>query len=54
MDAKPEGVPITFYGYYYSGDEGAIQVLTWTVQNLFREFKPELEAFLNGFEILQK
>ena len=54
MNAKPEGVPITFYGYYYSGEQGAIQVLTWTGENLFQELKPELEAFLNGFEIVKK
>lgn len=45
---------LTFYGYYYSGDEGSIQIVTWTGQNLFKEMKPELDAFLNGFEIIKK
>ena len=54
VDVQAEGVPLTFYGYYASGDEGSFQVLTWTSQNLFREMKPELEAFLNGFVITPK
>jgi len=54
LQANSSGAPITFYGYYYTGDEGSFQVVTWTGQNLFKELQPELEAFLNGFEILQK
>ena len=52
--AKPEGIPITYYNYYYSGDEGVIQFMTWTGQNLFEEYKPDMETFLNGFEIIEK
>jgi hypothetical protein len=54
LKAKPQGAPLTFYNYYYSGKEGAIQITTWTGENLFDEMKPELEAFLNGFEIIKK
>jgi hypothetical protein len=54
IEASTEGVPMTLYGYYYSGDQGTIQVLTWTSRNLFQELKPEMERFLNGFEIIQK
>jgi hypothetical protein len=54
MNAQPVGVPITFYSYYYSGNEGSIQVVTWTGQSLFQEMKPEMENFLNGFSILEK
>jgi len=54
LQAKSSGAPITFYGYYYTGDEGSFQIITWTGQNLFKENQPELEAFLNGFEILKK
>jgi hypothetical protein len=49
-----QGVPFTFYAYYFSGTEGSIQIVTWTGQNLFKEVKPELEAFLNGFVTLKK
>ena len=54
LHAKSSGTPITLYGYYYTGDEGSFQVVTWTGQNLFKELKPEMEAFLNGFEVLKK
>lgn len=46
-----EGIPAAYHGYYYSGEEGSIQVIAWTGQNLFKELKPEIEAFLNGLEI---
>ena len=54
MSAKPQGMAMTYYNYYYSGKEGSIQVITWTGENLFEEVKPELETFLNGFEIIKK
>jgi hypothetical protein len=54
INAKIKGVPFTYHGYYYSGEQGSIQVLTWTGQNLFQELQPELDRFLNGFEIVKK
>ena len=54
INVTRDGVPLTWYGYYYTGDEGSFQALTWTFQNVFQELKPELEAFLNGLEILKK
>ena len=54
INAKPKGIPATYYGYYYTGEEGSIQVITFTAQNLFKEIKPELDAFLNGFTLLKK
>jgi hypothetical protein len=54
INMKPEGIGVTMYSYYYVGKEGAIQVVTWAGQNLFQELRPELEAFLNGFEIIKE
>ena len=54
INAKPEGIPVTYYGYYYSGEAGSIQVISYTGQNIFAELKPELDKFLNGFVILKK
>jgi hypothetical protein len=54
MNVKTQGAAFTFYSYYYTGDEGSFQVVTWTGQNLFKELQPELEDFLNGFEITKK
>jgi hypothetical protein len=44
-------IPFFYYGYYYSGKEGIIQAITYTGQNLFDEYKPEFELFLNGLVI---
>lgn len=44
-------IPFTFYGYYYGGKQGAIQVVTYTGQNLFQKYERELTGFLNGLEI---
>jgi hypothetical protein len=49
-----EGIAYTVYGYYYSDERGSVQILTWTGQNVFRELKPELEAFLNGFVVIRE
>jgi len=46
-----QGMPITYFGYYYTGTEGCIQILTYTTDNLFDEFKNDFQAFLNGFTI---
>ena len=54
LEVTTEGVPFTFHGYIYTGDEGSFQIVTWTGRKLFKEVKPEMEAFLNGFVILKK
>jgi hypothetical protein len=46
-----EGIPFVYLGYYYSGTEGSVQVITFTAENLFNESRKEFEEFLNGFEI---
>jgi len=51
MDATIEGIKFTYYGYYYSGKSGSIQLLTYTSQNLFKESLPEMTEFLNGLEV---
>lgn len=54
FESTVRGIPFTSYGYYYSGDEGTIQVITMTGQNLFREYREELTELLNGLVILKK
>lgn len=48
MEGTIQGIPFTYYGYYYSGPQGSVQLLTYTGSNLFGEYKPEFEDFLNG------
>lgn len=51
MNGTIQGVKFTYYGYYYSFKGGTVQLLTYTAQNLLDEYKPDMEDFLNGFEL---
>jgi dipeptidyl aminopeptidase/acylaminoacyl peptidase len=48
-----QGTPFIYYGYYYGGSEGTLQVVTATASNIFDEFKQDFDDFLNGTQILQ-
>jgi hypothetical protein len=48
MEGTIQDIPFTYYGYYYSGPQGSVQILTYTGSNLFGEYKAEFEDFLNG------
>jgi hypothetical protein len=54
VEAKVRGIPLTYMYYLYSGKAGAIQIITATGQNLFKESRAEMEAFMNGFEVIKK
>jgi hypothetical protein len=43
--------PFTYLNYYYSGEAGIIQVITFTSRNLFKEYQPDFEDFLNGITL---
>ncbi|MDN4165969.1 hypothetical protein QWY31_10680 [Cytophagales bacterium LB-30] len=45
------GINFTYYSYYYSNEKGTVQVTTFTGQNLFEEYRPAMEALLNGLII---
>jgi len=49
MEGTVQGIKFSYFGYYYSSEKGTIQLLTYTAKNLFKEYQPELETFLNGF-----
>lgn len=51
MEGTIDGIPFTYYGYYYTGKAGTLQLLTYTSQNLFQEYEKEMAAFLNGLVI---
>jgi len=46
-----QGIPFIYYGYYYGGSEGTLQVMTYTASNIFDEFKQDFDDFLNGIQI---
>jgi hypothetical protein len=44
-----QGIQFHYFGYYYTGTIGSIQVITYTGENLFDEYRPDFENLLNGF-----
>ena len=45
------GIPLTYYGYYYGGKQGAIQLLSFTGTDLFEKYEKDMTDLLNGLEI---
>ena len=51
MDVTASGVPFRFYGYYYGGTSGTIQLVTFTTQTVFAKNVPDFTNFLDGLMI---
>jgi hypothetical protein len=51
IDGTIEQIPFRYYGYYYGGKQGTIQLLTYTGQGLFEKYEADFLDFLNGLEI---
>ena len=51
MEGTIKGIPFRYYGYYYGGKQGTIQLLTFTGQTIFAKYEQDLTDFLNGLEI---
>lgn len=51
LDGTVKGIPFRYYGYYYGGKQGSIQLLTFTGRELFPKYEQDLADFLNGLEI---
>ncbi len=54
MEGTIQGVKFKYFGYYYGGPAGAVQVLCYTASNLFDGYKDEMETLLNGFVVMEK
>jgi hypothetical protein len=54
MNATIQGISVSYVNYYYSGKGGAVQLMAYTGQNLFEEYKQDLFDLLNGFEVYTK
>ncbi|KAK3582627.1 hypothetical protein CHS0354_024181 [Potamilus streckersoni] len=54
MDGNIEGIPFTFYGYLYAGENAALQFMSYTVSKMFSEYKPDMESLLSGMVIAEK
>jgi len=43
-----KGINFIYFGYYYSNQNGTVQLITYTSQNLFKSSYNDMEDFLNG------
>ncbi|MBI35709.1 MAG: hypothetical protein CMP67_10155 [Flavobacteriales bacterium] len=49
MNGTMQGIKVSYYGYYFSNNNGTLQFLTYTSQNLLSDYIDEIEDLLNGF-----
>ncbi len=53
-DGSIDGIPFRYYGYYWSGKAGTLQVIAFTSQNLFDEMAGDFTGLLNGIVITKE
>src|SRR5262249_43809904 len=54
VNATVRGLPLAYLYYLYSGEAGTVQLVTFTRQQLlFDAFRRDMEALLNGFEVVK-
>lgn len=53
MEGTISGIKFSYFSYYYTGPSGTIQFVSYTSQNLYKKYKPELEKLLNGFVVIK-
>ncbi len=51
MKATIEGLNFVYYGYYYTGAEGTLQVMTWTTSNLSDKYRADADVVLGTLKI---
>lgn len=49
--ATVKGIPLKYYGYYYGGTSGTVQVVTMTTTSAFERNIDQFTEFLDGLEI---
>lgn len=53
LEAEIKKIPFVYCGYYYSGKNGTVQVLTFTAKYLFAEYEKDFMQFLNGLSVTE-
>jgi hypothetical protein len=48
MAGTVQGLKVAYIGYYYSNESGTIQLLTYTGENLLKDYRDDIDVFLNG------
>jgi hypothetical protein len=52
LNGTTQGIKFSYYGYYYSNENGTMQMVLYTSQNLLKNYLTEIESHLNGFVVL--
>jgi len=48
IEGTIQGIPFKYYGYYWTGKAGTLQLITYTSQNLFDDVADDFTELLNG------
>jgi hypothetical protein len=51
IEANVDTVPMVYRGYFYAGENGTVQVVTYTAKTLFPKYEREFMDFINGFAV---
>lgn len=51
MEGTLKGIPFRYYGYYYGGKTGSLQLITYTGTQLFEKYERDFLEFLNGLQV---
>ena len=51
IEATVNAVPMVYWGHYYAGDGGTVQVVTYTEKNRWLEYEQRFTEFLNGLTV---
>jgi hypothetical protein len=51
IEADVNAVPMVYWGCFYGGEYGTVQVVTYTAKTLLPEYEKEFMDFLNGFMV---
>ncbi len=54
MNGTMQGIKFSYYGYYYSNENGTVQFVTFTSQNLIESYREQCDALLNGLIVVEK
>jgi hypothetical protein len=49
MEGTSQMKPVTYLGYYYTGNGGTIQLITYAAQDILTKIETDMVDFLNGF-----
>ena len=51
IEADVNAVPMAYWGYFYGGEYGTVQVVTYTAKALWPEYEKDFTDLLNGFTV---